>query len=144
MNLNCSKFSVPKYRSCVSFGIFGSRSKLVYIGWQWHVCCSLRVPKPMKAVLNPLNIRNGVTSKFKNFSRTKTYPQVFGAKSHHLLTKLGRSYKGWLLNKIKSTWEKKTVFHCKEWELPHVFILFPSQFEIIAQTALGLDKTTFL
>ena len=27
-NLNCSKFSVPKYRSCGSFGIFGFRPTL--------------------------------------------------------------------------------------------------------------------
>ena len=61
------------------------------------------------------------------------------AKATTLLTKLGGSKTRWLLNKIKLTYEMKTVFHCKEWWAASLFILFPGLFEIIAQSADGTE-----
>ena len=67
----------------------------------------------------------------------KHTPKLLVSKATTLPTKLGGSKKRWLLNKIKLTWDKKIVFHCKEWWAASLFILFPGLFEIVAQSADG-------
>ena len=48
------------------------------------------------------------------------------------LRKLGE-LKKWMLNKIKLTWEKNTVFHCKEWWTDSLFMLFPGYSQLVDQ-----------
>ena len=68
----------------------------------------------------------------------KYSPKLLVSKATTLPTKQRKKIKKrWLLNKIKLTWEKKTVFHCKEWWAASLFILFPGLFEIVAQSADG-------
>ena len=50
------------------------------------------------------------------------------------------SKKWWLLIKIKLTWEKNTVFHCREWRNDSLFILFIGLFQIIAESDLWSAK----
>ena len=70
----------------------------------------------------------------------KQTPNFLVWKATTLPTKLGGNKKRWLPNKIKSTWEKKTVFHCKEWWAASIFALFPCLFEIVTQSADGTAK----
>ena len=46
------------------------------------------------------------------------------------------SKKRWLFIKIKLTWGKNTVFHCREWWNDSLFILFIGSFKIIAESDL--------
>ena len=61
-----------------------------------------------------MNIKDGLVSLLDNFSNALTYPQVIGVKHHHAANKLDGSKKMAAHNKIKLTWEKKMVFHCKK------------------------------
>ena len=67
----------------------------------------------------------------------KHTPKLLVSKATTLPTKLDGSKKRWLLNKIKLPWEKKIVFHCKEWWDASRFILLPGLFKIVAQSADG-------
>ena len=59
------------------------------------------------------------------FLMFKHTPKLLVSKATTLPTKLGGSKKRWQINKIKLTWEMKTVFHCKEWWA--AYLLYYSQ-----------------
>ena len=67
----------------------------------------------------------------------KDTPKIGCLRIPHYQQNLVVVKKRWLLNKIKWSLEKKTVFHCNEWWATSLLILILGLFEIIAQSAHG-------
>ena len=92
-----------------------------------------------KKELNPLNNQNGLKCYLDTFSNASTYTQIFNVKSYHTPDKTW-----WKQNKAA---QQNQINLGKEYCIPLngkvnwlLFILFPGQFELLAQALISTKR----